>query len=706
MADNIHAAFERDVAILDKLDDPLNVFERYYQQLLQTQSSMSAHPESTPAGQPSLTRLLERATQAFVDDRRYRNDPRYLRLWLDYARRCREPEDIYAFLAMRGIAAELAGYYEEYAAYLEGRGDPKALLTLSMGVERGAQPLERLRQRLTEYQQRHPSTRPVRQEIHAYKDDLLQGGRLSFEEARARGWRRAGSILKASYVPPPTETTNAGLVGTTDDHDGDLDVDPDDLTHISIYKDNTADMRELARSLAVSKENTKTSGRMFDNQIPSVSLERPPASLTATPDILDEFMTAPVRVTIPSIPGESSELTQLLLPPLKSRLSLIPEESDVATCVSGVIPFLLDKSRGRLRWEELFRASRSRHSLPSGSDPSISRSSESISDRLAALNQSIGRDGQGHNQTVASLRLPTGGHYFVEKRLGEHALLAVDLDADLTNSIELHQLVLKITDSPWESIVLSRAAGISAIPAVGRVSEHPREGNVITADNSLVLYTRTYYPHGTFASMGANVDEKLSLFWIRELVITLTHLHSRGILHGALTRGHLMVRLGPQLLASANFDPTGGGGWSERGVALIGWGSRSLILERNGSERDCDTIILDPPTVTAASVIVQHSAPMPACLVDLSGLLGVLSELLPPRGQRRYETLWERLEQIIGGLFNRPLSETVCWDDVIPIYASLKGLLDDALIIEAPRLPTLKSLLTKLEISLLERPRQ
>lgn len=697
MADNIHAAFERDVAILDKLDDPLNVFERYYQQLLQTQPSTDAHAGSTPAGQPSLTRLLERATQAFVDDRRYRNDPRYLRLWLDYARRCREPEDIYAFLAMRGIAAELAGYYEEYAAYLEGRGDPKALLILSTGVERGAQPLERLRQRLTEYQQRHPSRRTVREEIHAYRDDLLQGGRLSFEEARARGWRRAGSILKASYVPPPTELTNAGLVGTADDeNDGDLDVDPDELTHISIYKDNTADMRELARSLAASKENTKVLGKVFDDQLPNVSLEKPPASLTTTPDILDEFMTAPVMVTDPPMLGGPSDLTQL---PPKSRLSLIPEESDVATCVSGVIPSLLDKSRGRFRWEELLLASRSRHPLPLASHPPISRSSESISGRLATLNQSIGRDGQGHNQTVASLRLPTGGHYFVEKRLGEKVLLAVDLDADLTSSIELHQLVLKITDSLWEPIVLSRAAGIPAIPSVGRISEHPREGSAIAADNSLVLYTRTYYPHGTFAAMSANVDEKLSLFWVRELVVTLAYLHSRGILHGALTRDHLMVRLGPQLLASANFDPTGGGGWSERGVALIGWGSRSLILEREGRERNCDTIIMNPP-----AFIMNYSAPLPACLVDLGGVLGVLSELLPPRGQRRYETLWERIEQIIGGLLNRP--DAVRWDDMVPIYASLTGLLNEALIVEAPRLPTLKSLLTKLEISLLERPRQ
>lgn len=688
MADNIHAAFERDVAALDRLDDPLSVFERYYQQLLPTHSSAGALAGGTPAGQPSLTRLLERATQAFVDDHRYRNDPRYLRLWLEYARRCREPEDIYAFLAMRGIAAGLAGYYEEYATYLEGRGDPKASLILTTGVERGAQPLERLRQRLAEYQQRHPPKRAARQEMRAYRDELLQEGRLSFEEVRARGWRRAGSILKASYVPPQPEPASLGPVALADDEGGDLDVDPDELTHISIYKDNTADMRELARSLAASKENSKPLAKLFDEQLPSISSEKPPMSLDAAPDILDEFMTAPVK-TSSAIDGHPS----LSQSSLRSRLSLIPEESDVATCVSGVIPSLLDRARPRMRWEELLSASRSGYSPPS----LVNRCPEPIGGRLAALNQSIGRDGQGHNQTVASLRLPTGGHYFIEKRLGEGVLLAVDLDADLASSIELHQLVLKVTDSLWEPTVLSAAAGVPAIPTVGRISEHPVES---PADRSLVLYARTYYPHGTFASMGTDVDEKLSLFWIREIVTTLAHLHARSVIHGALSRDHLLVRLGPRLLASANFDPTGAGGWSDRGVALVGWGARSVVLGREGGGRDCDAILAD----FASSSRTLTPSPMPACLVDLLGLQRIIAELLPLRGHRRYELLWGQVEQAIGGLLSRP--ETAYWTDVTLLYASLTGLLDEALAVEAPRLPTLKSLLTKLEISLLERPRQ
>lgn len=41
---------------------------------------------SHPAGTPELIKLYERVTRAFKDEARYTNDPRYLRLWIEYVR--------------------------------------------------------------------------------------------------------------------------------------------------------------------------------------------------------------------------------------------------------------------------------------------------------------------------------------------------------------------------------------------------------------------------------------------------------------------------------------------------------------------------------------------------------------------------------------------------------------------------------------------
>lgn len=78
-----------------------------------------------PAGasaQNRLVPLLEASTRAFVNDERYRNDPRYLRLWSMYAKNVDCPEDCYRFLFARGIGERLALLYEEYAFVLEAVG--------------------------------------------------------------------------------------------------------------------------------------------------------------------------------------------------------------------------------------------------------------------------------------------------------------------------------------------------------------------------------------------------------------------------------------------------------------------------------------------------------------------------------------------------------------------------------------------------------
>lgn len=144
------AAFEREISTIDESDDPLDVFDRYVKWTLETYPSA----QSTPSSQ--LLPLLERATKAFIKDDQYKNDPRYLKLWLHYVRFFSDaPRETFAYLARHGVGEKLALYYEEFAAWLETNGRyAQAEEIYMMGAELGARPAERLMRKFGEFHKR------------------------------------------------------------------------------------------------------------------------------------------------------------------------------------------------------------------------------------------------------------------------------------------------------------------------------------------------------------------------------------------------------------------------------------------------------------------------------------------------------------------------------------------------------------------------
>lgn len=118
--------FNEQRAKIDDLDDPLSIFEAHYTQLAQLLPFYTTDPSTTKFIVSILVPILDSATQTFARDPRYRNDPRYLKLWLAYAKYCREAEDIFIFLAQEGIAQELATYYEEYCLLLSEKNPKQA----------------------------------------------------------------------------------------------------------------------------------------------------------------------------------------------------------------------------------------------------------------------------------------------------------------------------------------------------------------------------------------------------------------------------------------------------------------------------------------------------------------------------------------------------------------------------------------------------
>lgn len=74
------------------------------------------------------------------------------------------------------------------------------------------------------------------------------------------------------------------------------------------------------------------------------------------------------------------------------------------------------------------------------------------------------------------------------------------------------------------------------------------------------------------------MDESLAMFFTVELLRTVEGLHSKGIIHGDLKPDNVMVRFDDTATVStseelsAQYDRTGAGGWSAKGLSLIDFG--------------------------------------------------------------------------------------------------------------------------------------
>lgn len=154
--DAIRKEYEIELQSIADSDDPLDIYDRY------VKWTLNAYPSAQSTPQSQLLPLLERATKAFLTSADYKNDPRYLKLWLHYIRLFSDtPRETFAFLARHGIGEHLALFYEEFASWLEGVGRwNQADEVYKLGIEREARPAERLMRKYSQFQQRYDA-RPV-----------------------------------------------------------------------------------------------------------------------------------------------------------------------------------------------------------------------------------------------------------------------------------------------------------------------------------------------------------------------------------------------------------------------------------------------------------------------------------------------------------------------------------------------------------------
>jgi checkpoint serine/threonine-protein kinase len=146
----IRQEYELELQSVADSDDPLDIYDRY------VKWTMNAYPSAQATPQSQLLPLLERATKAFLTSPHYKNDPRYLKLWLHYIRFFSDaPRETFAFLARHHVGETLGLFYEEFAAWLEGTERwNQAEEVYKLGIEKEARPAERLMRKYNQFQQR------------------------------------------------------------------------------------------------------------------------------------------------------------------------------------------------------------------------------------------------------------------------------------------------------------------------------------------------------------------------------------------------------------------------------------------------------------------------------------------------------------------------------------------------------------------------
>lgn len=149
--DAMRVEYETELMLIAESDDPLDIYDRY------VRWTMDAYPSAQATPQSQLLPLLERATKAFLSSSQYKDDPRYLKLWLSYIRFFSDtPRETFAFLSRHNIGEGLALFYEEFASWLEGAGRwTQAEEIYKLGIDREARPAARLLRKYTEFEQRY-----------------------------------------------------------------------------------------------------------------------------------------------------------------------------------------------------------------------------------------------------------------------------------------------------------------------------------------------------------------------------------------------------------------------------------------------------------------------------------------------------------------------------------------------------------------------
>ncbi|KAJ8098356.1 Mad3/BUB1 homology region 1-domain-containing protein [Lipomyces tetrasporus] len=279
--------FEKRIAVAEDLDDPLEVWLDF---LRWTHES---YPQGASA-ESGLVSLLERCATHFQNASHYANDPRYLRVWMEYIRYCDSPAEVFRFLMQRDIGLRLATFYEKYAHYLESIGRKhQADEVFRMGIDNEARPLDRLRRRYSEFIQRLEANPPGPNEPRSPVMPVVRPALATKELAVVE--REANPQQQQSLQPRLTEPSRPRAKMS-------IFVDPDGTASGSA--DHSGGWESIGTIAERRKENSMDA-RPWDgetmrmNQVPSTATRE---KLTIFRDNGSEVPTQQSQFKVPALP--------------------------------------------------------------------------------------------------------------------------------------------------------------------------------------------------------------------------------------------------------------------------------------------------------------------------------------------------------------------------------------------------------------------
>ncbi|GMN34661.1 hypothetical protein TIFTF001_004822 [Ficus carica] len=179
--------------------------------------------EAFPSGGDcsGLVVIYEQCVRTFWHSDRYKDDLRYLKVWLEYAENCVDAEIIYTFLDTNEIGKTHSMYYIAHALHMESKNKMKAANEIfNLGISGNAQPIETVKDAYRKF-----LARSMRRPKANDDDELIE---------KCLPLRSFGTVLSRG------ENRMRGTVGSSDVSSRNSKQDRAHAAPLSIYKDSSA----------------------------------------------------------------------------------------------------------------------------------------------------------------------------------------------------------------------------------------------------------------------------------------------------------------------------------------------------------------------------------------------------------------------------------------------------------------------------------
>merc|ERR1712130_110555 len=274
--------------------------------------------ESFPTSRKEQLQVVQSATKLFRNTDTYKQDSRYLRLWIIYADMLSNPGEMFQYLSNKEIGTEHALFYRAHALILESEGKYKeADESFKLGIHRNVHELdtlqhahtlftERMVERVRLLQQRREEKKESASERTSSRSSRTGSSRESRGSSQRSGLSHTGASKTLSYSTMPQINVRGGsnrVLSVLRDDDNSLVPAP--MDEIKVKWD------EFATEEHAQKENVRAAVAWTGKTLPqSARSVRPPTSKSFSvyidPDCI-ETPDSPPNDNDNDLPGEDED---------------------------------------------------------------------------------------------------------------------------------------------------------------------------------------------------------------------------------------------------------------------------------------------------------------------------------------------------------------------------------------------------------------